>query len=191
MTAALSLFISGSASREDRAERVPALPRNGLGYRLQARAAESSTASSRGRPRCRSFWQPRCGCSTSSTTCRTRALAVVLPLGTVLCASGWVMFDVHAGSEGSRGLGGGGLLRRCCCAPARPLDRGAGRASPRCLCRRMRLGRPHRAGRRAGPAELAQLGTSFNTMAGSLEVSSTPAGSLVAWASHDLKAPLA
>jgi signal transduction histidine kinase len=42
-----------------------------------------------------------------------------------------------------------------------------------------------------GPAELSHLGTSFNSMAGSLESLFDARRQLVAWASHDLKTPLA
>src|SRR5205814_8355378 len=42
-----------------------------------------------------------------------------------------------------------------------------------------------------GPRELAQLGASFNTMAGDLEQLFDARRQLVAWASHDLRTPLA
>src|SRR5215208_7524266 len=43
----------------------------------------------------------------------------------------------------------------------------------------------------AGPAELAELGTAFNDMAGRLEDLFDARRELVVWASHDLRTPLA
>jgi signal transduction histidine kinase len=116
-------------------------------------------------------------------------LAVVLPLGTVL-ASGWVMFDMHADAKVLSVSAGAALsavlaallLGHWIVAPVERLRAASAELASGDLTSRA----PE-----TGPAELAQLGASFNTMAGSLESLFDARRQLVAWASHDLKTPLA
>jgi signal transduction histidine kinase len=116
-------------------------------------------------------------------------LAVVLPLGTVL-ASGWVMFDMHADAKvlsvsvaaACSAVFAALLLGHWIVAPVERLRAASAELASGDLSSRA----PE-----TGPAELAQLGTSFNTMAGSLESLFDARRQLVAWASHDLKTPLA
>ncbi len=116
-------------------------------------------------------------------------LAVVLPLGTVL-ASGWVMFDMHAdvkvlsvsAAAACSAVFAALLLGHWIVAPVERLRAASAELASGDLTSRA----PE-----TGPAELAQLGTSFNTMAGSLESLFDARRQLVAWASHDLKTPLA
>jgi len=116
-------------------------------------------------------------------------LAVVLPLGTVL-ASGWVMFDMHADAKilsvsaaaACSAVLAALLLGHWIVAPVERLRAASAELASGDLSSRA----PE-----TGPAELAQLGTSFNTMAGSLESLFDARRQLVAWASHDLKTPLA
>jgi signal transduction histidine kinase len=116
-------------------------------------------------------------------------LAVVLPLGTVL-ASGWVMFEMHADAKILSVSAGAAfsavfaalLLGHWIVAPVERLRAASAELASGDLTSRA----PE-----TGPAELAQLGTSFNTMAESLESLFDARRQLVAWASHDLKTPLA
>jgi len=116
-------------------------------------------------------------------------LAVVLPLGTVL-ASGWVMFDMHADAKvlsisvaaACSAVFAALLLGHWIVAPVERLQAASAELASGDLTSRA----PE-----TGPTELAQLGTSFNTMAGSLESLFDARRQLVAWASHDLKTPLA
>jgi signal transduction histidine kinase len=116
-------------------------------------------------------------------------LAVVLPLGTVL-ASGWVMFDMHAdvkvlsvsAAAACSAVFAALLLGHWIVAPVERLRAASAELASGDLTSRA----PE-----TGPTELAQLGTSFNTMAGSLESLFDARRQLVAWASHDLKTPLA
>lgn len=116
-------------------------------------------------------------------------LAVVLPLGTVL-TSGWVMFDMHADAKvlsvsaaaACSAVFAALLLAHWIVAPVERLRAASAELASGDLTSRA----PE-----TGPTELAQLGTSFNTMAGSLESLFDARRQLVAWASHDLKTPLA
>ena len=116
-------------------------------------------------------------------------LAVVLPLGGVL-ASGWVMFHMHddanilavSSAAALSAVVAALLLARWILAPldrlrAASTDLAAGRLSTRA---------PEQ-----GPAELAEMGGAFNSMAGSIERLFEARRELVAWASHDLRTPLA
>ena len=74
----------------------------------------------------------------------------------------------------------------------RPLDHAArcgASATPRAQLAAGDLVRPR--ARRAAPREIAQLAASFNAMAASLEQLFDARRELVAWASHDLRTPLA
>jgi signal transduction histidine kinase len=117
------------------------------------------------------------------------ALSVGLPLGAVLL-SGWVMF--HMGDDvkilavssaaATAAAGAGLLIAR---SIANRLDRVRDTAT---AIARGDLGSRVPEG---GPAELAELGAAFNTMADSLERLFDARRELVAWASHDLRTPLA
>jgi two-component system sensor histidine kinase BaeS len=116
-------------------------------------------------------------------------LAVVLPLGTVL-ASGWVMFHMHddakilsvSAAAALSAIVAALILGRWIVAPLERLRGASAELASGDLSSRA----PE-----SGPAELAQLGTSFNTMASSLESLFDARRELVAWASHDLRTPLA
>ena len=115
-------------------------------------------------------------------------VAVILPLGAVL-VSGLVMF--HMGNEAdfvfitcvvtTSGLIGAFVLARNI---VRPLDT-IRRASHQLASGDLGARAPQQ-----GPAELAELGSSFNGMAAHLEEAFDARRELVAWASHDLRAPL-
>ena len=117
-------------------------------------------------------------------------LAVVLPLAAVL-ALGLGHVPHGRRRQDPRRLGGVGLGGR----------RGGARCSARSIARRVerlrsasaraRRRRPRRPGAEDGPRELAELGRSFNEMAASLERLFDARRELVAWASHDLRTPLA
>ena len=116
-------------------------------------------------------------------------LAVVLPLSAVL-ASGWVMFHMQddvkiltvSATAGLSAVVGALLLARWILGP---LDRLRAAASE--VARgELRAQAPER-----GPAELAELGVAFNEMGRSLERLFDSRRELVAWASHDLRTPLA
>jgi signal transduction histidine kinase len=117
------------------------------------------------------------------------ALCVLLPLAAVFL-SGWVMFHmgddvkilaVAAGSA-TAAAGAGLLLARRISAS---LDR-VRQASADLARGDLAARAPER-----GPAELAELGASFNRMAESLERLFDARRELVAWASHDLRTPVA
>lgn len=116
-------------------------------------------------------------------------LAVLLPLGVVL-ASGWVMFHTHddvkiltvSVASAMSALIGALLLARWIVQPIERLRTTSARIAAGDLAARASS---------AGPRELAQLGSAFNEMAESLEQLFDARRHLVAWASHDLRTPLA
>ena len=116
-------------------------------------------------------------------------LAVCLPLGVVL-ASGWVMFGMGdhgkilavAVASALAALAGALVLARWVLQPLEQLRTASGRLAAGDL------------GARAselGPRELRDLGASFNEMAANIEELFDARRQLVAWASHDLRTPLA
>jgi signal transduction histidine kinase len=115
-------------------------------------------------------------------------VAVMLPLSAVL-VSGLVMF--HMGDDAdfilitcavtSIGLLGAFLLARNLVNPLETIRRASQRLAAGDLSARAPDG---------GPAELAELGSSFNMMAAHLEEAFDARRELVAWASHDLRAPI-
>jgi signal transduction histidine kinase len=116
-------------------------------------------------------------------------LAVVLPLAGVL-ASGWVMFEMHADTEVlavSSAAALSSVLASLLLARwiRSPLDRlraaSAGLAAGNLLSRA-----PEQ-----GPTELVEVAQSFNAMADSIQRLFEARRELVAWASHDLRTPLA
>jgi signal transduction histidine kinase len=116
-------------------------------------------------------------------------LAVVLPLGGVL-ASGWVMFHMHddakilavSSAAALSAVVGALLLARWIVKPLESLRSASARLAAGDLT--------VRASER-GPEELAEVGTDFNSMAESIERLFDARRELVAWASHDLRTPLA
>jgi two-component system sensor histidine kinase BaeS len=115
-------------------------------------------------------------------------LAVCLPLAVVL-ASGLVMFGVHdteilaiAVASAAVAVAGALLVARFL---LRPLERL--RAASVSLAR----GDLSARAAESGPRELRELSTSFNAMATNLEQLFDARRQLVAWASHDLRTPLA
>jgi len=116
-------------------------------------------------------------------------LAVVLPLCGVL-ASGWVMFHMHddakilaiSSAAALSAVVAALLLARWILAP---LDR------LRFASVELAGGRLSARAPEEGPAELAEVGGAFNAMAGSIERLFETRRELVAWASHDLRTPLA
>lgn len=116
-------------------------------------------------------------------------LAVVLPLAAVLL-SGWVMFhmgdDVKilavAAASASIAAGAGLLLAR---SISNSIER-VRAASLALAGGDLRARAPE-----AGPAEIADLARSFNEMAANVERLFDARRELVAWASHDLRTPLA
>ena len=115
-------------------------------------------------------------------------LAVCLPLGVVI-ASGLVMFEMHdaeilaiAVASAVFALAGALLLSRWI---LRPLERLRGAST--------RLARGDLTARasESGPRELIEVSASFNEMATNLEQLFDARRQLVAWASHDLRTPLA
>jgi len=116
-------------------------------------------------------------------------LAVVLPLGGVL-ASGWVMFHMHddtkilavSSAAALSAVVAALLLARWILAP---IDR------LRAASAELATGRLSARAPEQGPAELAEMGGAFNAMAGSIERLFEARRELVAWASHDLRTPLA
>jgi signal transduction histidine kinase len=116
-------------------------------------------------------------------------LAVVLPLAGVL-ASGWVMFEMHADAE-ILAVASAAALSALVVALAlahwirAPLDRlreTTGRLASGDLSARAATG---------GPVEVAEVARSVNAMADSIERLFEARRELVAWASHDLRTPLA
>lgn len=116
-------------------------------------------------------------------------LAASLPLVLVL-ASGWVMFGMHDDTKvlalavASATAAGAGalLLTRWIVGPLDRLRRTSSRLAAGDLSARA----PER-----GPRELRELGSSFNEMASNIEELFDARRQLVAWASHDLRTPLA
>jgi signal transduction histidine kinase len=116
-------------------------------------------------------------------------LATCLPLGVVL-ASGWVMFGMHdhakvlavAVASALAALVGALLLVRWILGPLERLRAASVRVAGGELTARAS---------ESGPRELLELGGAFNEMAGSLEQLFDARRQLVAWASHDLRTPLA
>lgn len=116
-------------------------------------------------------------------------LAVTLPLGAVL-ASGWVMFhmgdDVKilavAAASAAAAVGAALFLAGSLGTRVERLRAAAGELARGDLSARAPEG---------GPAELAELGTAFNEMAARIEDLFDARRELVAWASHDLRTPLA
>jgi signal transduction histidine kinase len=116
-------------------------------------------------------------------------VAVCLPLGVVL-ASGWVMFGMHdhakvlsvSVASALSALIGALLLARWV---LRPLER------LRAASARLAAGELSARASESGPRELLELGESFNEMASSIEQLFDARRQLVAWASYDLRTPLA
>ncbi len=116
-------------------------------------------------------------------------LSVCVPLAVVL-ASGWVMF--HMGSDtkilavaacSATGAVGAGLLL------ARWTSKSIGRVSA--ASARLAAGDLTARAPEGGAREIAALAASFNAMAASIEQLFDARRELVAWASHDLRTPLA
>jgi signal transduction histidine kinase len=116
-------------------------------------------------------------------------LAVVLPLAAVL-TSGWVMFHMGAdlkilavaSASATAAVGAGLLLAR---SISRRIDRLRSTSS------RLAEGDLSARASESGPRELAELGASFNEMASNVEQLFDARRQLVAWASHDLRTPIA
>jgi signal transduction histidine kinase len=116
-------------------------------------------------------------------------LAVCLPLGVVL-ASGWVMFGMHdhakvlsvALASAVAALFGAALLARLILRPVEQL---------RAVSSRLAAGDLAARAPEQGTRELRELGASFNEMATNIEELFDARRQLVAWASHDLRTPLA
>jgi len=116
-------------------------------------------------------------------------LAVCLPLGVVL-ASGLVMFGMHDDAKIVSvavvstlcALGGALVLGRRILQPLGRL---------RATSARLAAGDLTARAPESGPRELLELGGSFNEMAASIERLFDARRELVAWASHDLRTPLA
>ena len=116
-------------------------------------------------------------------------VAVALPLAAVLL-SGVAMFHMGAdvvvlavaGASSSAALLGALLVTRSISLPIRRLERASATLAAGDFSARA----PE-----DGPAELAELGRAFNDMAGKLERLFDARRQLVAWASHDLRTPLA
>jgi signal transduction histidine kinase len=116
-------------------------------------------------------------------------LAVVLPLGGVL-ASGWVMFHMHddakilavSSAAALSAVVVALLLARWILKPLDALRTASARFASGDLAARA----PEQ-----GPEELAEMGTEFNSMAESIQRLFEARRELVAWASHDLRTPLA
>jgi signal transduction histidine kinase len=115
-------------------------------------------------------------------------VAVTLPLGAVLL-SGMVMFHMGAGLEvlavavaaGAVGIGGALVVARSITSRLERVSAASGRLAAGDLGERAPEG---------GPSEIAELAASFNAMANHLEEIFDARSQLVAWASHDLRAPV-
>ncbi len=115
-------------------------------------------------------------------------VAVALPLGSVLI-SGVLVF--HMGDQvevfavavaaGVAGVIGALLVARSITGPLERVRSASGRLAAGELSERAPEG---------GPSEIAELATSFNAMADHLEELFDARSQLVAWASHDLRAPI-
>jgi signal transduction histidine kinase len=116
-------------------------------------------------------------------------LAVVLPLAAVLL-SGWVMFHMHddvkilavASASATAAVGAALVLAWSISARLRGLQRTSERIAGGDLSARASL---------AGPRELDELARTTNEMAESVERLFDARRQLVAWASHDLRTPIA
>jgi len=116
-------------------------------------------------------------------------LSVALPLAAVLL-SGWVMFHMGAdvkilavaSASATAATAAGLLIARSIADRLDRVREAAGALAGGDLASRV----PE-----AGPAELVELAASFNAMAASLEQLFDARSELVAWASHDLRTPLA
>jgi signal transduction histidine kinase len=116
-------------------------------------------------------------------------LAVILPLVGVL-ASGWVMFKMHADTEvlavssaaAFSSVLAALLLARWIRAPLERLREASASLAAGDLTTRAS---------EQGPAEVAEVAHAFNAMADSIERLFEARRELVAWASHDLRTPLA
>jgi two-component system, OmpR family, sensor histidine kinase SaeS len=116
-------------------------------------------------------------------------LAVCLPLGVVL-ASGWVLFGMHdhakvlsvAIASALAALVGAALLARWILRPLEQLRGASGRLAG---------GDLGALASEVGTRELRELGSAFNEMATNIEELFDARRQLVAWASHDLRTPLA
>jgi signal transduction histidine kinase len=117
------------------------------------------------------------------------ALAVLAPLVEVLL-SGWVMF--HMGDD-VKILAVAAASASAAIVAALLLARSIADSVDRVRAASSRLAAGDLAARAPedGPAEVAELAASFNAMAGSLERLFDARRELVAWASHDLRTPLA
>ena len=116
-------------------------------------------------------------------------LAVILPLAGVL-ASGSVMFEMHADTEiltvSSAAALSSGLAALLLARWIRtPLDR------LRAAAARLAAGDLSSRAPEHGPAEFVEVAHAFNAMADSIERLFEARRELVAWASHDLRTPLA
>lgn len=115
--------------------------------------------------------------------------AAAIPLGAVM-VGGLVMFHMHADLEilevaAASALGGvlaALVVAELIARRVRALERAAGELAAGGLSARAPA---------TGPRELARLGESFNEMAASVEQLFDARRQLVAWASHDLRTPLA
>jgi signal transduction histidine kinase len=116
-------------------------------------------------------------------------LAVILPLAAVL-TSGWVMFHMHddvkilsvSAAAALSAVIGALLLGSWILRPLERLRSASRQLAGGDLKARAPLGGPH---------EVADVGRSFNEMAASIEELFDARRQLVAWASHDLRTPLA
>lgn len=116
-------------------------------------------------------------------------LAVALPLAAVL-TSGWVMFHMHddakilavSSAAALSAVVGALLLGRWVITPLERLRRASSELARGDLAARAT---------EQGPRELSELGRAFNGMAESIERLFDARRQLVAWASHDLRSPLA
>jgi two-component system, OmpR family, sensor histidine kinase SaeS len=116
-------------------------------------------------------------------------LSVCVPLAAVLL-SGWVMFHMGAdlkiltvaAASASAAVVASLVLARAIARPVHRVDAAAQRLATGDLAARAPTG---------GTAELARLSASFNTMASSIEQLFDARRELVAWASHDLRTPIA
>jgi signal transduction histidine kinase len=116
-------------------------------------------------------------------------LAVGLPLAAVILG-GLVMFHMHddvkilavAAASASTALGAALLVGSQIARRLHGLETAAEEVSGGELGARAPAG---------GPREFAHVGSAFNTMAGNLEALFDARRQLVAWASHDLRAPIA
>jgi signal transduction histidine kinase len=115
-------------------------------------------------------------------------LAVGLPLGIAL-GSGLVMFEMHAtevllisAASAASALAGALLLSRWILQPLERL---------RHASKRFARGELSARAPESGPQELVEVSASFNEMAANIEQLFDARRQLVAWASHDLRTPLA